>query len=41
MGRRPRRKASSMSHYRSNLRDIRFNLFEMLDLSKQLGQGPF
>ncbi|HEX3731928.1 MAG TPA: acyl-CoA dehydrogenase [Mycobacteriales bacterium] len=30
-----------MSHYRSNLRDIRFNLFEMLDLSKQLGQGPF
>jgi alkylation response protein AidB-like acyl-CoA dehydrogenase len=30
-----------MSHYKSNRRDIEFNLFEVLDRSKLLGTGPF
>ncbi len=30
-----------MSHYRSNLRDIEFNLFEVLDTGSYLGSGPF
>ena len=30
-----------MSHYRSNLRDLRFNLFEMLDVGDRLGRGEF
>ncbi|CAN5121776.1 acyl-CoA dehydrogenase [soil metagenome] len=30
-----------MSHYRSNLRDIEFNLFEVLGLDEVLGTGPF
>ena len=30
-----------MSHYRSNLRDIEFNLFEVLGRDAVLGQGPF
>ncbi|MGI8648480.1 MAG: acyl-CoA dehydrogenase [Acidimicrobiales bacterium] len=30
-----------MNHYRSNLRDIRFNLFEVLNLSERLGSEPF
>ena len=30
-----------MSHYRSNLRDIEFNLFEVLGRDEVLGQGPF
>ncbi len=30
-----------MSHYRSNLRDIEFNLFEVLDRQDVLGTGPF
>ena len=30
-----------MSHYRSNLRDIRFNLFEMLDVGDRLGRDQF
>ncbi|MEO6711937.1 MAG: acyl-CoA dehydrogenase [Mycobacteriales bacterium] len=30
-----------MSHYRSNLRDIEFNLFEVLGTQHQLGSGPF
>ncbi|MEP7053723.1 MAG: acyl-CoA dehydrogenase [Actinomycetota bacterium] len=30
-----------MSHYRSNLRDIEFNLFEVFGTQHQLGQGPF
>jgi alkylation response protein AidB-like acyl-CoA dehydrogenase len=30
-----------MSHYRSNLRDLRFNLFEMLGVGERLGQGEF
>ena len=30
-----------MSHYKSNLRDIEFNLFEVLGRDKILGQGPF
>jgi alkylation response protein AidB-like acyl-CoA dehydrogenase len=32
---------STVNHYRSNLRDIRFNLFEVLGLSDRLGSGPF
>jgi alkylation response protein AidB-like acyl-CoA dehydrogenase len=30
-----------MGHYKSNLRDIEFNLFEVLGADKNLGQGPF
>ena len=30
-----------MSHYRSNLRDIEFNLFEVLGTDRVLGTGPF
>ncbi len=30
-----------MSHYKSNLRDIEFNLFEVLERDKVLGEGPF
>ncbi len=31
----------SVSHYKSNLRDIEFNLFEVLGRDDVLGQGPF
>lgn len=30
-----------MSHYKSNLRDIEFNLFELLGRDEVLGHGPF
>ena len=30
-----------MSHYKHNLRDIEFNLFELLGRDKVLGQGPY
>jgi alkylation response protein AidB-like acyl-CoA dehydrogenase len=30
-----------MGHYKSNLRDIEFNLFEMLGTDQRLGRGPF
>ena len=30
-----------MGHYKSNLRDIEFNLFEVLGIGDRLGQGPF
>jgi alkylation response protein AidB-like acyl-CoA dehydrogenase len=30
-----------MGHYKSNLRDIEFNLFEVLGLDDMLGTGPF
>ncbi|MDP3968267.1 MAG: acyl-CoA dehydrogenase [Nocardioides sp.] len=30
-----------MSHYKSNIRDIEFNLFEVLGRGEILGQGPF
>jgi alkylation response protein AidB-like acyl-CoA dehydrogenase len=30
-----------VSHYRSNIRDIEFNLFEVLGRDQVLGQGPF
>jgi len=30
-----------MSHYKSNLRDIEFNLFEFLGRQEVLGAGPF
>src|SRR5690606_39100134 len=31
----------AVSHYKSNLRDIEFNLFEVLGRDEILGQGPF
>ena len=30
-----------MSHYKSNLRDIEFNLFEVFKVQEYFGQGPF
>ena len=30
-----------MSHYRSNVRDIEFNLFELLRVQEHMGTGPF
>ena len=30
-----------MSHYKTNLRDIEFNLFEVLGRDAVLGTGPF
>ena len=30
-----------MSHYKSNLRDIEFNLFEVFGRDQVLGSGPF
>ncbi len=30
-----------MSHYRSNLRDLEFNLFEVLDSGRRMGTAPF
>jgi alkylation response protein AidB-like acyl-CoA dehydrogenase len=30
-----------MTHYRSNLRDLEFNLFEVFDAGSRLGSGPF
>jgi alkylation response protein AidB-like acyl-CoA dehydrogenase len=30
-----------MGHYKSNLRDLEFNLFEVFGTDKSLGQGPF
>ena len=30
-----------MGHYRSNLRDIEFTLFEVLGVGERLGRGPF
>ncbi len=30
-----------MSHYKSNLRDIFFNLFEVLGRDEILGRGPY
>ncbi|MGB5697513.1 MAG: acyl-CoA dehydrogenase family protein, partial [Polyangiales bacterium] len=30
-----------MSHYKSNLRDVEFNLFEVLGLGGMLGTEPF
>jgi alkylation response protein AidB-like acyl-CoA dehydrogenase len=30
-----------MSHYRSNLRDLEFNLFEVFGVDQTLGQGPY
>ncbi len=30
-----------MSHYKSNIRDIEFNLFEVLERDEVLGEGPF
>ena len=31
----------AMGHYKSNLRDIEFNLFEVFGADKALGSGPF
>ena len=30
-----------MGHYRSNLRDVEFTLFEVLGVGERLGSGPF
>lgn len=30
-----------MSHYKANVRDLEFNLFEILDLEKALATGEF
>jgi alkylation response protein AidB-like acyl-CoA dehydrogenase len=30
-----------MSHYKSNMRDIEFNLFEVFGIGEMLGKGPF
>ncbi len=30
-----------MSHYRSNVRDLEFNLFEVLGAGERMGVGPF
>ena len=30
-----------MSHYKSNLRDLEFNLFEVFKVDERLGSGPF
>ena len=30
-----------MSHYLSNLRDLEFNLFEVLDSGRRMGIAPF
>src|SRR5438045_3062791 len=30
-----------MSHYKSNLRDLEFNLFEVFGADRVLGQGPY
>jgi len=30
-----------MGHYKSNLRDLEFNLFEVLDRQDVLGTGPY
>ena len=30
-----------MSHYRSNVRDLEFNLFEVLGAGERMGIGPF
>ena len=30
-----------MGHYKSNLRDLEFNLFEVFDRSSVLGAGPY
>ncbi len=38
---RPDAKVEAMSHYKSNIRDIEFNLFEVLKSDEILGQGPF
>src|SRR3954447_3633782 len=35
------RRGGSVSHYRSNKRDIEFNLFEVLGRDEVLGSGPF
>jgi alkylation response protein AidB-like acyl-CoA dehydrogenase len=32
---------AAMGHYRSNLRDIEFNLFEVFGVDRLLGSGPF
>jgi alkylation response protein AidB-like acyl-CoA dehydrogenase len=33
--------AAAMSHYKSNLRDIEFNLFEVFGAQDRMGTGPF
>jgi len=35
------REGGAVSHFKSNVRDIEFNLFEVLRRDEILGQGPF
>src|SRR3954451_23550351 len=37
----PPSKECCMSHYKSNLRDVEFNLFELFNRQDILGTGPF
>ena len=30
-----------MTHYKSNVRDIEFNLFEVFGADRRMGNGPF
>src|SRR3954447_26108453 len=43
MARHPSRsgKGGAVSHYKSNLRDLEFNLFEVFGRDKLLGSGPY
>ena len=34
-------KGACMGHYKSNVRDLEFNLYEVLDLEKVLATGEF
>src|SRR4029079_18880685 len=36
-----RKRSSTVGHYKSNVRDLEFNLFEVLDVEKVLGSGQF
>ena len=40
-GATPHRGTRAVSHFRSNLRDIDFNLFEVLGADAYYGTGPF
>src|SRR5215204_6503258 len=33
--------SDDMGHYKSNLRDLEFNLFEVFRIDERLGSGPF
>src|SRR6201999_3577482 len=41
VGRSARGWSEDMGHYKSNLRDLEFNLFEVFRVQEQMGTGPF